>query len=80
MMVVLIAELPCMIRTAALQLQSGKIWDVVWGTIAGSTVALILGLGIAKMLGSQVADSQWINWISGLLIIGIGIYMIAFGE
>ena len=79
MLVVVIAELPCMIRTAALQLQNGSIWNVIWGTVAGSAVALLLGLGIAKTFGSHVGE-HYVNWIAGALLVGIGLYMMFSGD
>lgn len=79
MLVVLVAELPCMIRTAALQLQNGNIWSVIWGTIVGSALALVGGLTIAKVFGVHAGDSPYVSWIAGALIIGIGVYMMLSG-
>ena len=46
--VVFIAEIPCILRTVALQLHTQGIWGVVGGTIAGSFAALFTGILIAK--------------------------------
>ena len=80
MVIVLVAELPCMIRTVALKLQSGDIWSVIWGTIVGSALALVCGLGIARVAGPHAADSPYINYIAGGLIVAIGLYMMFAGD
>lgn len=81
-LIVFIAELPCMVRTVALQLQNGSIWSVIWGTILGSALALAGGLIISKILecGFALAIHSQVNWIAGGILICLGLYMMFFGE
>jgi len=79
--VVFLAEIPCILRTMAIQVKTEGIWTVVFGTIAGSLVALLVGIFLAKVLTISIPE-QYINWIqtfSGLALMAIGA-MIVFHQ
>ena len=78
LLVVFLAEIPCILRTVALQLKTDGLWQVISGTLLGNAVALGIGLSIAFLIAREI-PTEYENWIqiaSGLLIVGIGLLMI----
>lgn len=75
--VVFIAEIPCILRTVAIQLKTDSVWDVVWGTMAGSLVALIVGILFAKVCLTNlplIADRMQL--VSGGCLILLGLLLL----
>ena len=72
--VVFLAEIPCIIRTMALQIRTGGVFEVVTGTLAGSAVALIVGICLAKLLSSGIPPQYTImvQWFSGVALMVVG--------
>jgi len=73
--IVFLAEIPCILRTVAIQLKSDGIWSVVGGTIAGSAAALLVGILVAKLMQGSI-PSQWsdiVGYMSGVALIALGI-------
>jgi putative Ca2+/H+ antiporter (TMEM165/GDT1 family) len=75
-LLVFLAEIPCIVRTMALQVQNKGIWEVVLGTIAGSGLALVVGIFLAKFATKFIENPLWIQYCSGLAIIGLGILIL----
>lgn len=84
LIIVFLAELPCLIRTTSLTLYSqGDTLRVIGGTVAGNVLALVVGLGIGKALlyffdldsGGRIAD-----YVSGMIFMLIGLYIMFWGD
>lgn len=75
---VALAEIPCLIRTVGMQVRNQSIWPVVWGTLGGSILALVIGLGLAKLLAMNLPETSLcaVERGSGLVLILIGLYML----
>lgn len=76
-LIVLLAEIPCILRTVAIQLRSEGVWEVVWGTVAGSAMALLVGIGIGYWAGSSlpsIADKAQV--LSGFCMIFLGLWLL----
>lgn len=78
MWLVFVAEIPCIVRTVALQAGNKSIWSVACGTLAGSVLALFVGIVFAKMAGNFLGDRYMhcFENVMGLVLIGLGIYML----
>lgn len=76
--VVFIAELPCLLRTFALQTQSESTWKVIGATVLGNVLALAAGLLLAKVVSSALTESlhDHLKVISGILFIFLGAYLL----
>jgi putative Mn2+ efflux pump MntP len=76
--IVFVAELPCLLRTFALQVQNRSIWSVVLATTLGNALALVVGLLLAKafMAASPEASHDYAKAIAGAVLMGLGAYMI----
>lgn len=79
---VFVAEIPCIMRTAALQLKNDSVWPVVWGTMAGNVLALVVGIALAKALAGLLSESQmdWMHSGSAVALILLGVYMLFMGH
>lgn len=71
--VVFLAEIPCILRTVSIQLQSEGIWNVVAGTAAGSVAALIIGIALAKLMQIPPQYSDYVGYVSGIGLIALGV-------
>lgn len=73
--VVFLAEIPCILRTVAIQLKSEGIWNVIAGTAAGSAAALLVGILLAKLMqgGVPPAYSDYVGYVSGIGLIVLGV-------
>lgn len=79
--VVFFAEAPCIVRTIALQLQNQGIASVVWGTLAGSGLALVVGIILAKICTkSSLLGTDYLSYVSGFAIILVGIWVLLKGH
>lgn len=79
--VVFIAELPCLLRTVCIQLQNKGIWSVIWGTMAGNLLALVIGIAIAK--GLTTAPEAWFGYLekaASIALISLGFYLLMSGH
>lgn len=76
---VLVSELPCILRTVAIQVRNDDVWPVVIGTIGGNILALVLGLLLARLITSLLTPGQMelVHTASGLSLIAMGIYLLA---
>lgn len=76
--IVFLAEIPCILRTVAIQLKSEGIWNVIGGTIAGSAVALLVGIVVAKWMQNGIPPqyADVVGYLSGASLIILGIMFI----
>ena len=74
-LIVLIAEVPCMLRAFALQVKAGDASKVVAGTLVGTMVALVIGVVLAEWIRGWEA-AKHLNVIAGVLIVLVGIWLI----
>jgi len=79
---VFVAEIPCILRTIAIQVRNESIWSVVLGTMAGNVLALVVGVILAKFLAGILTESQmhWIHNGSAIALIVLGAYMLFGGH
>lgn len=83
LIIVFLAELPCLIRTTSLTMYSqGEILKVTLGTILGNAAALIVGLLIGKSLlyFCDLENTSFTQYIAGVIFILIGMYIMLFGD
>lgn len=52
--IVLLAEFPCLLRAFTLQVKTQDHWAVILGTVVGTIVALLLGVGLAESAGKYI--------------------------
>lgn len=80
-LIVFVAEIPCIVRTVALQMQTDRVLSVVFGTLAGSVAALVVGIAIAKLMkyGVPASHADVLQYVSGAVLIIIGLLMIFKG-
>lgn len=72
------AEIPCMVRTAAIHTIRKDIWLIVTATILGNVAALLTGILLAKFC-VNVPDKM-LHIISAVALIGLGIYLLIGAE
>ncbi len=72
--VVFVAEIGCILRSACFVDQYGKL-PVLLGTILGTAVAAIIGIFLGELIGKSLPHGI-AHWISGFILIGIGVWMI----
>ena len=78
---VLLMELPCLLRTMALQANNQSVWPVVWGTILGNAFALLVGIALARAAARLPEGALgYVHTAAGLVLIGLGAYMIFFDK
>jgi hypothetical protein len=79
--IVLVAEIPCMVRTAALQMQTEGILPVVFGTLAGSVAALVVGIAVATLIKGGVPEghAEALQYVSGAVLVAFGLFMMFKG-
>lgn len=74
---VLLMELPCLIRTMALQANNQSVWPVVWGTVLGNAFALAVGILLARAMGRLPENLHcYFHSAAGVVLIGLGAYML----
>lgn len=77
--IVFLAEIPCILRTVSIQLYSNDTWKVIWGTLAGSVSALVVGLLLAKVFSVAVPTKyvDFIHPLAAIILIVAGVFMFA---
>lgn len=77
MVAVALMEIPCLVRTMALQTYNQSIWPVVVGTVVGNVAALVIGIALAKLAGRLPEGTLWyVHAGAGIALMGLGAYMI----
>ncbi len=82
LIVVFIAEIPCLLRTMAIQLHNKSIWSVVWGTTAGNLLALVCGVLLAKVVQKYFSE-HWLQYVehgASVMLIILGFYLLFSGH
>ncbi len=76
--IVFIAEIPCLLRTMAIQVRNESIWQVVWGTTAGNLLALVVGITLAKIASSYLGPRgmEYMENVSAIALIALGFYLL----
>ena len=79
---VFLAELPCILRTTALQMHTGNMYNVVVGTILGNAIALVAGVALAYLLVRlfHLQHFEFMNYLSGSVFILLGLYIMLSGH
>lgn len=74
---VVVAEIPCILRTTAMQIKSEGIWPVISATLAANAVTLLIGIFIAKFLIKGLPEdyANYLQYAAGLVFVGLGISM-----
>lgn len=78
LMIVFIAELPCLLRTMCIQMHNKSMWEVITGTMTGNILALVIGVLLAKFVQSSM-PLGWIEYIekgASILLIALGFYLL----
>lgn len=80
--IVFLAEMPCILRTAVIQIRSGSMWSVFWGTMGGSLLAVIVGIMIGKFSSRSIPSEYtcWTQYLAGMLFIVLGLLMMVRHE
>jgi putative Ca2+/H+ antiporter (TMEM165/GDT1 family) len=75
---VFLAEIPCILRTMAIQLGNDSIWSVVWGTMTGNILALIVGVLVAKLVTKFLPPQalHTLESLSAVALIVLGLYLL----
>jgi len=73
--VVFLAEVGCLLRSAALVAQYGKT-AVLLGTIIGTAAAAVVGVYMGEWASKALPDGV-VRWASGLTLVAIGVWMLA---
>lgn len=82
MLIVFLAEIPCLLRTMAIQMHNKGIWDVIWGTLAGNALALVMGIGLAKVIQNCWPD-EWLTYMeygASIMFILLGAWLLFNGH
>lgn len=74
---VVISEIPCIVRTIAIKSSDSFVWDVVVGTTLGNFLALGIGLLLAKYFGNLPEDA--LKDYSAMALICIGMLLLVRG-
>ena len=74
-LVIFAAEVGCLLRSAALVTQYGKI-TVLAGTILGTILAAFVGVYLGEW-ANKVLPHGLVHWTAGLTLIGIGVWIVA---
>lgn len=82
--IVFIAELPCIIQTLGIRLQGANYSSIITATMLGTTsgtiTSLIVGLSVAYFGLTWLKDTPYTHWLSGVIFIGLGVFMIWQGQ
>ena len=70
-MVVIVAEIGCLARTALLTMRYGRPWVVFAGTMVGTAVTMAIAV-IAGDLFHQRIPEPVLRWVSGAFFIALG--------
>jgi putative Ca2+/H+ antiporter (TMEM165/GDT1 family) len=75
---VFVAEIPCIIRTMAMQVKNESVWAVVWGTMAGNVLALVVGVTLAKLAMGVLGPKamEYFENVTALALIVLGFYLL----
>jgi putative Ca2+/H+ antiporter (TMEM165/GDT1 family) len=77
-MVVIVAELGCLARTALLTMRYGRPWVVFAGTMAGTAVTMAVAVLFGNLFHERVPE--WVvRWVSGAFFVVLG-FLIASGK
>ncbi len=76
--IVFIAEIPCLLRTMAMQVKNESIWPVIWGTTTGNVLALAVGIFFAKVAAAWLGPKamEYFEHISAIALIVLGFYLL----
>lgn len=82
LLVVFVAEIPCLLRTMALQMHNKGIWNVIWGTTAGNAMALVFGVVLAQSVRRYMPEA-WLTYLehgASVMLIILGVYLLFSGH
>lgn len=74
---VVVSEIPCILRTIAIKSSDSFVWNVVIGTTLGNFLALGIGLLLAKFLGNIPEDV--LKDYSAMVLVCIGMLLLVRG-
>jgi putative Ca2+/H+ antiporter (TMEM165/GDT1 family) len=77
-LVVIVAEIGCLARTALLTMRYGRPWIIFAGTMVGTAVTMGVGIALGDLFHQRVPEAV-LRWVSGTFFIGLGLLM-AFGK
>lgn len=72
--IVFVAEVGCLLRSAALVTQYGKL-AVFLGTMVGTAAAAIVGVYLGGW-ADRVLPHGMVHWIAGLMLAAVGVWII----
>lgn len=79
---VIVAEIPCILRTTALQIRNDGVGSIIGGTLAANAVALFFGILLAKIFVNVVPSdyADLFQNFAGLVFIILGLFMFCGGH
>lgn len=79
---VLIAEIPCILRTTAMQIRTEGFASIIGGTLAANAVTLIFGILLAKFLVREIPSdyADIAQNIAAFVFIALGLMMISWPD
>lgn len=76
LLVVFLAELPCLLRTVALQTYSKQMLNVIVGTLLGNLAALVIGIALGELINRHLGEKEiYLNYIAGSMLIFLGLHI-----
>lgn len=75
---VMLAEIACGVRTAALEAKTGHPWVVFTGTLVGTAAIMIVAVFCGEWLRSHVSELT-LRYVAGATLAVIGV-LICFGK
>jgi len=73
--IVFMAEVGCLLRSAALVTQHGK-WAVFLGTMVGTSLAAVIGVYFGEWADKALPHGM-VHWVAGLVLAAVGVWVIA---
>lgn len=73
--VVFMAEVGCLLRSAALVTQHGKL-AVFLGTMVGTAMAAVVGVYLGEWADRALPHGT-VHWVAGLVLVAVGVWVIA---
>jgi putative Ca2+/H+ antiporter (TMEM165/GDT1 family) len=73
-LVVIVAEIGCLARTALLTVRYGHPWVIFAGTMVGTAVTMGVGILLGDVFHQRIPESV-LRWVSGGFFMGLGLLM-----